>query len=89
MILAQLSWERSAALQMWCEVATFSGECRVRPNAQRANELVFLGRPSEAIPEAEEAARLSPEDPSIGVFRWVKGRAYCGGPGRLDRFREE
>ncbi len=25
---------------------------------------------------AEEAARLSPKDPSIGVFRWVKGRAY-------------
>jgi adenylate cyclase len=62
-------------------LASFSQALRLNPNfarahAQRANELVFLGRPSEAIPEAEEAARLSPKDQSIGVFRWVKGRAY-------------
>ena len=62
-------------------LTSFSEAIRLNPSfarahAQRANELVFLGRPSEAIPEAEEAARLSPKDPSIGVFRWVKGRAY-------------
>jgi len=59
----------------------FKEAIRLNPNfaaahAQKANELVFLGSPSDAIPAAEEAARLSPKDRSIGVFRWVKGRAY-------------
>jgi class 3 adenylate cyclase/TolB-like protein/Flp pilus assembly protein TadD len=59
----------------------FQEAIRLDPNfarayAQLANELVFLGSAHEAIPMAEEAARLSPKDPSIGVFRWVKGRAY-------------
>jgi adenylate cyclase len=44
--------------------------------AQAANELVFSGKARDAIPLAEEATRLSPRDPSIGVFYWVKGRAY-------------
>ena len=62
-------------------LASFTEALKLDPNfarahAQRANELVFLGRPREAIPEAEEAARLSPQDPSIGVFRWVLGRAH-------------
>lgn len=54
---------------------------RLNPNfarayAQKANELMFLGRPVEAVPVAEKAVRLSPRDPSIGVFYWVIGRAY-------------
>ncbi len=58
----------------------FQEAIRLDPNfarayAQLANELVFLGRAGEAIPMAEEAARLSPKDPSLGVFRWVQGRA--------------
>jgi adenylate cyclase len=62
-------------------LAAFEEAIRLDPNfarayAQLANELVFLGRAKDAIPMAEEAARLSPKDPSIGVFRWVKGRAY-------------
>ena len=32
--------------------------------------------PAGAIPLADRAAELSPRDPSIGVFLWVKGRAY-------------
>jgi adenylate cyclase len=44
--------------------------------AQAANELVFLGRPDEAIPLVKRAAQLSPKDPLIGMFLWVEGRAY-------------
>ncbi|HJU15583.1 MAG TPA: tetratricopeptide repeat protein [Stellaceae bacterium] len=62
-------------------LAAFEEAIRLDPNfarayAQSANELVFLGRAKEAIPMAEKAAELSPKDPSIGVFRWVEGRAY-------------
>ena len=38
--------------------------------------MVFLGRPKDAIPLVEKAVQLSPKDPSIGAFLWVKGRAY-------------
>jgi adenylate cyclase len=44
--------------------------------AQAANELVFLGSPREAIPLVEQAIQLSPQDPSMGPFLWVKGRAH-------------
>ena len=44
--------------------------------AQVGNEMVFTGNARGAIPLAEKAAQLSPHDPSIGVFLWVKGRAY-------------
>jgi adenylate cyclase len=59
----------------------FNEAIKIDPNfaiayAQAANELVFTGNPSGAIPLAEKAAQLSPKDPSIGVFYWVKGRAY-------------
>jgi adenylate cyclase len=47
-----------------------------RPYAQAANALVFLGRRREAIPMVERALQLSPNDPALGVFLWVKGRAY-------------
>jgi adenylate cyclase len=59
----------------------FNEAIKIDPNfavayAQAANEMVFTGNPSGAIPLAEKAAQLSPKDPSIGVFYWVKGRAY-------------
>jgi len=59
----------------------FNEAIKIDPNlakayAQAANEMVFTGNPRGAIPLAEKAAQLSPNDPSIGVFRWVKGRAY-------------
>ena len=44
--------------------------------AQKANELVSLGRGQEAVTVGEKAVSLSPRDPSIGVFYWVIGRAY-------------
>ena len=44
--------------------------------AQKANQLVFNGQPEAAIAPAAEAARLDPDHQSIGVFHWVRGRAY-------------
>jgi adenylate cyclase len=44
--------------------------------AQKANELVMLGRPREAPPLVLKAITLSPRDPLAGGFYWVIGRAY-------------
>jgi adenylate cyclase len=59
----------------------FNEATKIDPNlargyCQAANELVFLGKAKDAIPLVEKAAKLSPKDASIGVFLWVKGRAY-------------
>ena len=59
----------------------FHKAIKIDPNlakayAQAANEMVFTGDARGAIPLAEKAAQLSPLDASIGVFKWVKGRAY-------------
>jgi adenylate cyclase len=47
-----------------------------RSYAQAGNEMVFLGDPKEAFPLVEKAIELSPGDPAIATFLWVKGRAY-------------
>ena len=44
--------------------------------AQKANELVMVGRPKEALPFALRAITLSPRDPAVPVFYWIIGRAY-------------
>lgn len=44
--------------------------------AQKANQLVMLGRPEEAWPLAFKAISLSPRDPALAVFYWIVGRAY-------------
>jgi adenylate cyclase len=59
----------------------FNEAIKIDPNlaltyTQAANELVFLGNPKGAIPLAEKAIQLSPKDPSLTVFYWVKGRAH-------------
>ena len=43
--------------------------------AHKANELINIGRPEEAPTLVDQAIRLSPHDPSIGVFHWISGRA--------------
>lgn len=43
--------------------------------AQKGNQFTLLGCPAEAPPLVEQAIRLSPHDPSIGVFQWFIGRA--------------
>jgi adenylate cyclase len=47
-----------------------------RAYAEKGNELTRAGRPSEAIPLAEKAIKLSPRDPALGAFYWIIGRAY-------------
>ncbi len=66
--------ENTAALE------SFNRALRLNPNfarayAQKANELVNVGRPEEAPPLVERAIKLSPRDPSLGVFYWNLGRA--------------
>ncbi len=43
--------------------------------AQKGNQFTLVGRPAEAHPLVEQALRLSPNDPAIGVFQWFIGRA--------------
>jgi class 3 adenylate cyclase/TolB-like protein/Tfp pilus assembly protein PilF len=47
-----------------------------RAYAQKANQLVMVGRPKEAPPLVLKAIALSPRDPYAGTFYWVLGRAY-------------
>jgi adenylate cyclase len=47
-----------------------------RAHAQKGNELTLLGRPNEALPCVDEAIKLSPYDPALGTFYWIKGRAH-------------
>jgi len=59
----------------------FNTAIKIDPNfarsyAQAGNEMVFLGKPGEAIPLVEKAIELSPSDPAIATFLWVKGRAH-------------
>lgn len=44
--------------------------------AQKANQLVFLGRAKEAPAEIKKAIAISPNDPALGIFYWILGRAY-------------
>jgi adenylate cyclase len=43
--------------------------------AHKGDQLILVGRPAEAPPLVEQALRLSPNDPSIGIFHWIIGRA--------------
>jgi TolB-like protein/class 3 adenylate cyclase/Tfp pilus assembly protein PilF len=47
-----------------------------RAYAQKANQLVMVGRPKQAPPLVLKAIALSPRDPYAGSFYWVIGRAY-------------
>jgi adenylate cyclase len=47
-----------------------------RAYAQKANQLVIVGRAKEAPSLVLKAIALSPRDPYTGMFYWVIGRAY-------------
>lgn len=47
-----------------------------RADAQEGDELVNIGRPLEAPALVDAAISLSPLDPSLGQFYWIKGRAH-------------
>ncbi len=66
--------EHQAALE------AFARAIELNPNfalayAQKADELILTGRPNEAQPLVEKAIKLSPRDPSLGIFYWFIGRA--------------
>jgi adenylate cyclase len=44
--------------------------------AQKANQLVMVGRANEAPALVLKAITLSPRDPNLGNFYWIIGRAY-------------
>jgi hypothetical protein len=46
-------------------------DCHWDPSA-----LQCTGGPADAPPLAEKAIKLSPRDPSIGIFYWIIGKAY-------------
>jgi tetratricopeptide (TPR) repeat protein len=59
----------------------FDRALRSNPNlalaaAQKANQLVFLGRAKEAPAQIKKAIAISPNDPALGIFYWIMGRAY-------------
>jgi tetratricopeptide (TPR) repeat protein len=46
-----------------------------RAYAQQGNQKMYLGRPEETAKLVKEAISLSPNDPSLGMFYWILGRA--------------
>ncbi len=62
-------------------LAAFSRAIALDPNlalayVHEADELILLGEPGKAPPLVERAIKLSPRDPSVGIFYWILGRAY-------------
>lgn len=58
----------------------FSRAINLDPNfalayAHKADQFMYLGHPEEVRPVIEQAIRLSPRDPSLGIFYWFLGRA--------------
>jgi adenylate cyclase len=75
-----LGWVHRVQGDHRAALKAFKEAIQIDPNlaaahAQAANEMVFLGEAKDAIDEAQRAIDLSPKDPSLGVFWWVKGRA--------------
>ncbi|HEU0219040.1 MAG TPA: tetratricopeptide repeat protein [Stellaceae bacterium] len=59
---------------------SFSRAIELDPNfalahANKGSELMAVGRPAETTAWVEQALRLSPHDPSLGIFHWIAGRA--------------
>jgi adenylate cyclase len=44
--------------------------------AQKAHQLIFLGRAKEAPAPIEKAITISPRDPGLGIFYFIMGQAY-------------
>jgi TolB-like protein/Flp pilus assembly protein TadD len=76
-----LGWVNRLRGKHQAALDAFNEAVKIDPNfarayAQVANEMVFLGNAKSAIPVVEKAIQLSPDDPYVGGFRWVEGRAY-------------
>jgi len=63
-------------------LAAFTQTIALNPNiplahAQQGAELIYTGRPKEALPPIETALRISrPDSPLRGMFYWYMGRAH-------------
>ena len=58
------------------EAALSKDQNFARAHAQKGNELILRGRPKDALPHVADAIKLSPNDPGIATFYWIKGRAH-------------
>jgi tetratricopeptide (TPR) repeat protein len=67
--------DHKAALRAFERAVVLDGSF-ARAHAQRANELTLLGQPANALLHVQAAIDLSPNDPALGTFRWIQGRAY-------------
>jgi adenylate cyclase len=62
-------------------LAAFTRTVELNPDfalahAQLGAELIYTGRPLEALPRIESAIRISPDSPARGMFDWYMGRAH-------------
>jgi tetratricopeptide (TPR) repeat protein len=66
--------EHEAALAAFTETLKHVPDF-ARAHAQRGAQLLYLGRPQEAIAEVEKALEISPRSAQRGMFYWIIGRA--------------
>ena len=66
--------EHKAALAAFTEAVKHNPDF-AHAHAQRGAELLYLGRPKDAVFEVQKAIKLSPRSPSLGMFYWIIGRA--------------
>ena len=62
-------------------LAAFDRALEFNPNltlalSQKANNMIYLGRPEQAAEFVQRAIDISPGDPDLGIFYLIKGRAY-------------
>ncbi|HTW50668.1 MAG TPA: adenylate/guanylate cyclase domain-containing protein [Stellaceae bacterium] len=62
-------------------IESFSRAIELDPNfalahAHKGAQLMLVGRAAETPAYVEQALRLSPHDPSVGIFYWILGRSY-------------
>jgi adenylate cyclase len=62
-------------------IESFSRAIELDPNfalahAHKGAQLMLVGRAGETPAYVERALRLSPHDPSVGIFYWILGRSY-------------
>lgn len=66
--------EHEAALDSFTETLEYIPDF-ARAHAQRGAQLLYLGRPQEAIAGVEKALEVSPRSAQRGMFYWIIGRA--------------